>query len=153
MDTITLLGNGNSAHILNWSKTLSYKYQINLISLNSIDVNYSIEYKNINVKVFPSPINLKILEGNSEGALYKLLILLYLPWVWYLVRKLKPKIIHVHYATSYGLIGALIFTKSIKILSVWGSDIFNFPKISFFHKSLIVQNLFLHSRIGCFALG
>lgn len=138
MKIITILGNASSAHILNWSKTLASQYQINLISLNSINFVDIIEYNKIKVKVFTPPIKIQILEGKGEGALYKIFILLYLPWVWYLVWKLNPKIIHVHYATSYGLIGALIFTKSIKILSVWGSDIFNFPKISFLHKSLIV---------------
>lgn len=52
----------------------------------------------------------------------------------------KPDILHAHYASSYGLIGALSGFSPF-ILSVWGSDIFSFPKRSFLHKCLIKFNL------------
>ena len=52
------------------------------------------------------------------------------------VRELKkvlreecPDILHAHYATSYGLIAALSGYRPF-ILSVWGSDVYEFPKQS-----------------------
>jgi glycosyltransferase involved in cell wall biosynthesis len=49
--------------------------------------------------------------------------------------RFKPDIVHAHYASSYGLIGSLIYSKKL-IVSVWGNDILTFPKISFLHKVL-----------------
>lgn len=46
---------------------------------------------------------------------------------------IKPEIIHAHYASSYGGIMALTGIKNY-ILSVWGSDVYDFPRKSFFHR-------------------
>lgn len=45
----------------------------------------------------------------------------------------KPDILHSHYLTSYTLIAALSGFHPL-IESVWGSDIYNFPKKSIFHR-------------------
>ena len=52
------------------------------------------------------------------------------------IRSFKPDILHAHYASSYGLIGFLTFFKPF-VVSVWGSDVYDFPKLSPFHKLLI----------------
>ncbi|MCD7873784.1 MAG: glycosyltransferase, partial [Acidaminococcaceae bacterium] len=57
------------------------------------------------------------------------------------IKIFQPDIIHAHYATSYGLLGALVGFHSY-IISVWGSDIFDFPNISLFHKNIIKYNFF-----------
>jgi glycosyltransferase involved in cell wall biosynthesis len=52
------------------------------------------------------------------------------------IQAFQPDIIHAHYATSYGLLGAL--NKGIPFfVSVWGSDVFEFPRKSFIHKSVL----------------
>ncbi len=56
------------------------------------------------------------------------------------IQTYHPDIIHAHYASSYGLLGALSGFHPF-ILSVWGSDIFEFPKISFFHRMVLRYNL------------
>ncbi|MDD5552186.1 MAG: glycosyltransferase [Candidatus Pacebacteria bacterium] len=56
-----------------------------------------------------------------------------------LLKKIKPDILHSHYATSYGLLGALSSFHPF-IISVWGSDILKFPKKSSLHKKLIKFN-------------
>ena len=43
-----------------------------------------------------------------------------------ILKKEKPDILHAHYATSYGLVAALAGYHPF-ILSVWGSDIYEFP--------------------------
>jgi len=50
-----------------------------------------------------------------------------------LYRKYKPNIVHAHYATSYGLLGKLLFHKKY-FISVWGSDVYDFPRKSVLHK-------------------
>lgn len=46
-----------------------------------------------------------------------------------LLRSEKPDILHAHYATSYGLIAALSGFHPL-IVSVWGSDVYEFPRLS-----------------------
>ena len=57
-----------------------------------------------------------------------------------LVKKISPDIIHVHYASSYGTVAAISGLNNY-ILSVWGSDIYEFPQKSFFHKMLLKFSL------------
>jgi glycosyltransferase involved in cell wall biosynthesis len=52
----------------------------------------------------------------------------------------KPDIVHAHYATSYGLIGSLTNFHPF-VISLWGSDILDFPSRSLFHKKIIMLNL------------
>src|SRR5690606_32583118 len=57
-----------------------------------------------------------------------------------IIKLLKPDILHAHYASSYGLIGALTGFHPY-IISVWGADIYHFPNYSFIHKGIIKYNL------------
>ena len=57
-----------------------------------------------------------------------------------IVSKLKPDIIHVHYASSYGVTCAFAGIEDY-FLSIWGSDIYDFPTTSFLHKYLISRAL------------
>lgn len=52
----------------------------------------------------------------------------------------RPDIVHAHYATRYGLLGALSGFHPY-IISVWGSDVFDFPRKSVFHRKLLEFNL------------
>lgn len=53
---------------------------------------------------------------------------------------IDPDVINVHYATSYGTVAALAGLKKY-VLSVWGSDIYDFPKKSPLHKALLKFSL------------
>ena len=57
-----------------------------------------------------------------------------------IVEDIAPDIVNVHYATSYGTVAALSGLKSY-VLSVWGSDIYDFPKKSFLHKAMLKYSL------------
>lgn len=54
--------------------------------------------------------------------------------------KIQPDIVNAHYASSYGVAMALSGIDNY-ILSVWGSDIYDFPKKSIFHKNLLKYSL------------
>ena len=56
------------------------------------------------------------------------------------IKQLKPDIVNVHYATSYGTVAALTGLKNY-ILSVWGSDIYEFPQKSPLHRALLKFSL------------
>ena len=57
-----------------------------------------------------------------------------------LVRRLKPDILHAHYATSYGLLGALSGFHPF-VISTWGMDVLGFPETSLLHQRLLRWNL------------
>jgi glycosyltransferase involved in cell wall biosynthesis len=62
------------------------------------------------------------------------------PFLKKLLKQLQPDLLHVHYATGYGTLGRLCGFQPA-MLSVWGSDIFDFPKKSRWHRLLLVKNL------------
>ncbi len=70
----------------------------------------------------------------------KLKYLRYAGEVKRIVEQIKPDVINVHYATSYGTVAALSGLKNY-VLSVWGSDIYDFPKRSVFHKAMLKFSL------------
>lgn len=56
------------------------------------------------------------------------------------LRRLKPDLLHAHYASGYGLLGALTGYHPY-LLSVWGSDVFEFPYQSCIKSWLLRRNL------------
>jgi len=53
-----------------------------------------------------------------------------------LIGSIAPDILHAHWATSYGLMGAWSGYHPF-VLSTWGSDVFDFPHRSFWHRKLL----------------
>ena len=57
-----------------------------------------------------------------------------------LLAEIQPDLLHVHYASGYGTLGRLSNYHPL-LLSVWGSDVYDFPATSFFHRALVAANL------------
>lgn len=57
-----------------------------------------------------------------------------------LLRAFKPDILNAHYASGYGTLARRCGVKPL-LLSVWGSDIYEFPNEGFVNRRLIVKNL------------
>jgi L-malate glycosyltransferase len=70
-----------------------------------------------------------------------------LPGLKKAIADFQPDIVHAHYATSYGLLGARAGFHPF-ILSVWGSDVYDFPRKSILHKTLLKFNL-RHADVIC----
>lgn len=64
-----------------------------------------------------------------------------------LVREHAPDVINVHYATGYGLC-ALASGVRPYVLSVWGSDVFDFPEKSRLHRAVLRRSLRGAARIA-----
>ncbi|HXC03719.1 MAG TPA: glycosyltransferase, partial [Bacteroidia bacterium] len=62
------------------------------------------------------------------------------------IREFHPDIVHAHYATRYGWIGARSGFHPF-IISVWGSDVMSFPHRSLLHRLLLKHNLRKADRI------
>ena len=63
-----------------------------------------------------------------------------------LLRRLRPDLLHTHYASGYGTLGRLSGYRP-HVLSVWGADVYDVPTYSAFHRRLVVGNLLAADRL------
>jgi glycosyltransferase involved in cell wall biosynthesis len=122
---ILLLADPSSTHIIKWVNAISNRgIEILLFGLQDYAQSQYINCENVKI------ISMRIkstLINKTHGSLKKLLYLKAVPKLRKLIKAEKPDILHSHYASSYGLLGALSGFNPY-ILSVWGADIYNFPK-------------------------
>ena len=131
---ILLLSDSSSEHTEKWALGLADKgFKIGLFSFNKASYEW---YNHKNITVFFEP-EKKI---NAEGTFTKLSYVKYVSSLKKILGIFQPDILHAHYATSYGLLGALSGFKPY-ILSVWGADVYEFPNKSKLHKRLFRYNL------------
>lgn len=141
---VLLLSDAYSIHTVKWVKSLSKKgIKIAVFSLNFNENEVNPYQNDINIKVYYCAD--KNATKRSSGF-SKLSYLFALPALKKAISEFKPDIVHAHYASSYGLLGALSGFHPY-IISVWGSDVFDFPNISFLHKAVINYNLSQADRI------
>jgi L-malate glycosyltransferase len=57
-----------------------------------------------------------------------------------IVDRIQPDLLHAHYASGYGFLGRMCNYHPF-IISVWGSDVFDFPHQSWLHESILRSNL------------
>lgn len=128
---ICYLADANSSHTKKWCDFFSSKgYEIHVISLNNGEIS--------GAKVHSLGIeNSKVAYG---GAFSKLNYVKRIFTIKKLLKEIKPDILHAHYASSYGLLGSLCFFHPY-VLSVWGSDIYSFPKEGSLKRKIIEHNL------------
>jgi len=131
MKKYLILGNGESPHILKWTRELVKYYEVFLVS--SQDVSKEIQ------KLIPEEhiytFNLQISES---GGNYK-----YIKTIGPLKRiinKVRPDFVNAHYITSHGLVAALtkkFSSHNFKLIqSAWGSDILVTPNRNRIYKML-----------------
>jgi glycosyltransferase involved in cell wall biosynthesis len=110
------------------------------IAIFGLSKEYHTFYHNYkNIQVYSGGIDSSVVT-NPNPSLTKLRYLKAPRRVKRLIRQFKPDLIHAHYASSYGLIGALSDFHPY-VLSVWGADIFEFPNKSLLHRELLKFNL------------
>lgn len=138
---VMLLADANSVHTLRWANALSARgVRVRIFSLTA-DSGF--------IGSYSTDITIVTLHKNvqyCEGGLSKLSYLRSLPIILRTIRDFQPDIVHAHYATSYGLLGALSFFRPF-VLSVWGSDVYSFPRRSLLHKTLIKFNFWRADRL------
>lgn len=131
---ILLLSDTYSEHTEKWALGLAGQgISVGLFSFNKASYEW---YNHPNITVFFEP-DEKI---NAESTLTKLSYLKYVNVLRKIIRHYQPDILHAHYATSYGLVGALSGFSPF-FLSVWGSDVYDFPARSKLHKRVFQYNL------------
>jgi L-malate glycosyltransferase len=133
---ILLLTDVNSSHSRKWALGLAERgISIGIFSISSPAEDW---YSSSGIEVF---VPLKFNQGVfSAGFFRKLKYLRLLNSLRKVIRVFKPDLIHAHYASSYGLLGALSRFHPL-VSSVWGCDVYDFPKQSVFHKAILKFNL------------
>jgi len=131
---VLLLADTYSEHTEKWALGLANQgVQIGLFSFNKASYEWH-NHKNITVFFEPET------KINAEKTLTKLSYLKYVTILKRIIKNFNPDILHAHYATSYGLVGSLSGFHPF-VLSVWGSDVYDFPKKSKLHKKVFQYNL------------
>ena len=77
---------------------------------------------------------------SSKSLLRKVSYLFYIAELKRVIRDFRPNIIHAHYASSYGTLGALSGFLPL-FISLWGSDIYDFPRRNFIARAIVKYNL------------
>lgn len=132
---VLLLSDISSEHTEKWALGLaSNGITIGLFSFNKASYHWFENNKNITVLFEPE---LKLDAHSTSG---KISYLKYVKPLKSVIAQFKPDIVHAHYATSYGLIGALSGFHPY-VISAWGTDVMKFPQKNFIHKAILKYNL------------
>ena len=128
---IAMLAAGNSVHTIRWANALAERRsEVHLFSVQSF--------------------------GPALAAtVYRHKLAIPAPWGYVLAGRelrrrldeVQPCLLHAHYASGYGTLARLSAFRPL-VLSVWGSDVYDFPKTSPLHRRLIQANL-RHADMLC----
>lgn len=134
---VLLLGDANSSHVLKWAKALALSgVDVILYSLARGGTSYASDLAAV-VRVVTSE---GVVRSYEDGSWLKIQYLRHALTVRRIAQECRPDLVHAHYASSYGAFGALAGFRPL-IISVWGSDVFEFPDHSVLHQALLRFNL------------
>ena len=69
------------------------------------------------------------------------------PWVRKIVNMVNPDIVNAHYASGYGTLARLVDFHPT-LLSIWGSDVFDFPYETRWKRRMVIKNLEAADRVA-----
>jgi glycosyltransferase involved in cell wall biosynthesis len=132
---ILLLSDIYSEHTEKWALGLaSNGVEVGLFSFNKS--SYPWFQNNTNITLLYEP-KFKL---DTESTSSKLSYLKFVKPLKKAIAQFKPDVVHAHYATSYGLIGALSGFHPY-VISAWGTDVMKFPQKNFINKTILKYNL------------
>ena len=139
---VLMLSDAGSSHTIKWANALN-KRGIELFVFGFNDYNKNLYSDDIIVETSGITSDMKI---KPDGSFSKLVYLKSLNRIKKIIANYKPDLIHIQYATSYGLLGALSKFHPL-LIQVWGSDVYSFPEKSFIHEKILKYNLSKADRI------
>lgn len=121
---IALLSSAASIHTVRWANGLhAAGHQVHVVSQHP------------EVEAFASGVQVHLLPFRGVAGYF-----LMVPRVRHLLRQLRPDIVNAHYASGYATTARLVRYRPW-LLSVWGSDVYDFPEKSALHRWLVRGNL------------
>ncbi len=121
---IVFLAGYNVIHTVRWVNSLCERgHDVHLLSLHRKGDQLDPRVKKV-LLPFPPPLG----------------YYLNVPFVRSYLKKIQPDLLNAHYASGYGTLGRLTGFHPY-ILSVWGSDVYDFPNHSDRNRNLVVKNL------------
>lgn len=131
---ILFLAPANSIHTVRWVNALSERgHDVFLVSL----VSHKNQENNISYKVKAYELPISGMKGYYLNAI----------WLHKLEEKIKPDVVNVHYASGYGTLMRVAGLKKT-VLSVWGSDVYDFPYRNLICMRIIQKNLNYAEKIA-----
>lgn len=131
---ILFLANAASIHTVRWVNALSDRnHEVHLV--------YKYDDKPIDNKINDKVILHQLKYSGTKGYFLNVIRMKRL------LRKIKPDIVNAHYASGYGTLARLSKLNPL-ILSVWGSDVYDFPYQSTFKMKLVTKNLLYADAIA-----
>lgn len=131
---IMFISAANSIHTIRWVNALSeHGNQVTLVSLPNHKSNIDLINNTVQVIFLPF--------SNAKGYY------LNAPYIKNLYKKTNPDIVNVHYASGYGTLARIARLPHI-ILSVWGSDVYDFPYESRLKHLIVIKNLLYAEKIA-----
>ena len=128
-----ILGDAANPHTQKWSGYFSSQgYDVHLISFQPGQI------EGVTVHHIPTPGMLEISPVAPLRAKFGYLFCL--RSIRKLIKLLQPDVLHAHWATSYGLAGALSGYHPY-IISTWGRDVTDSPQESWLMKKILEYNL------------
>ncbi len=138
---LLLLSDTYSEHTEKWAIGLAERgIEVGLFSFNKASYNW---YDRPRITVYFEPEQ----PINAESTLTKLSYLKYVSIVRKIIKHFKPDVLHAHYATSYGLVGALCGFHPY-VISSWGTDVMKFPDKNIFARGILKYN-FRNADVLC----
>jgi L-malate glycosyltransferase len=129
--TILLVGGANSIHTVRWANGLAGQgLKIHLATLKEP------------IEPLDASVELHLLRGSPPLGYVTAARQLNRLW-----RRLERCTVNVHYASGYGTL-ARLSRIGPSLLSVWGSDVYDFPHNSWLHRKVLIANLLASTAIG-----
>lgn len=129
---IAILADASSIHTVKWVNSLAKRgHEIHLITMHPKKDN------NIISKVRVYKLGIKAPFGYYLNSFT----------VKRLLRKINPDILNTHYASGYGTLSRLV-NFPLVLLSVWGSDVFDFPYKNKFNYKVIQKNILAADEVA-----
>lgn len=121
---IVILASATSIHTSNW---------VNELAKSNLEISLISQHPQLH-PIDPS-VKVHILPFRGFLGYFSMVIA-----VKKLLNKIQPDLLNAHYASGYGTTARLASFHPY-VLSVWGSDVYEFPYRSFIHKQLLKKNL------------
>ena len=137
---IAMLGAANSIHLQRWAQGMAAcGHEVSVISqhfgCNNATAAYAATQAGANIRQIALPHTGAFAYFRNAAPLRKIL------------QNLRPDILHANYATGYGSMARRSGFRPL-LLSVWGSDVYDFPAKSFIHRHLLQKNLAASTAIA-----